>query len=149
MWSVSILTLLYVADFCFLLVRCCFKKKIWMAADMIGPLMDSYECLLWQENCCTIFLYWWWASSSLGWPGVSESCHKQWLKPLVYEPLPLGKYRQRRVDSLWVCVDARLASLLVNHLENEIECCTNWSRLTKLKDCCLLDHVIFWCFVCF
>lgn len=36
---------------------------IWMAADVTGPLMDRYECLLWQENCCTIFLYSRWASS--------------------------------------------------------------------------------------
>lgn len=36
---------------------------IWMAADVTGPLMDRYECLLWQEDCCTIFLYWRWASS--------------------------------------------------------------------------------------
>lgn len=24
----------------------------------LGHLTDRYECLLWQENCCTIFLYW-------------------------------------------------------------------------------------------
>lgn len=28
---------------------------MWMAADVTGPSMDTYECLLWQENCCTIF----------------------------------------------------------------------------------------------
>lgn len=55
----------------------------WVAADVTGSLKDRYECLLWQENCCTIFLYWRWASSLKRvqledhWWGKSAAIHEQ------------------------------------------------------------------------
>lgn len=78
MWSTPLLSLLCVANDVFFI--------IWMAADVTGPLTDRYECLLWQENCCTIFLYWRWASylnlvQSEDQRWVNK-CHEQWAKPL-------------------------------------------------------------------
>lgn len=134
---------------------------IWMAADVTGPLTDRYECLLWQENCCTIFLYWRWASylnlvQSEDQRWVNK-CHEQWAKPLnrsfVLKTNHCHFVNKETGSYAGICVGfcSRWSWSIVRWVDARSACdhCANASHPTRhSKDCCHFDHVILHHLVC-
>lgn len=138
-----------------------FLCLIWMAADVTGPLTDRYECLLWQENCCTIFLYWWWASSfksgPIGGPAVSERRRGQWTKPpdrsFAFETNHCHFVNRETGSQGCVCSTRSCTSACDWMLIRPViipagSLCKHLTPRTMLKDCCRVDHVILHHFVC-
>lgn len=60
----------------------CFSSLLEWLLMRLGHLADRYECLLWQENCCTIFLYWAWALPSEP-PAPSRRNDCDWPAPMT------------------------------------------------------------------